>query len=200
MGDDARRIALRFGELRRFCGDVALLLRTSESLFLERGWTAAQTDSYALGATSGSLGTPERWIPLRFLRAIKHPQHPKALAFIAVLIDLPIQDVETTATTVVTAGVLSYEQANGWKGVGWGTTSALFRWHLHRQDRVDDGSLSWHASPFAWLGDKPPRPIEKGSRKVSKAATLAVPIDEITDPHALETRLVIPVDRIARST
>ena len=85
MSETGRNIVDGFRELRKFCREVALLLKTADGFMQEGDWTPIPRTT-VVGSVSGRLDSPDYWLPTEFSRYYKHDQFPHLLPYIAVLL------------------------------------------------------------------------------------------------------------------
>lgn len=193
MTDDSQLVAQTFHEMRRFCSDIALLLKTGEEVFRRHGWTTAQPDKTSVYSQSYSLDRPRGWLPLRFFRYYSHPEFSSTLAYLAVVINLPVGRENEDGTTYLTAGAFDYGRSQGW---GKGPTSKdtkLFQWHLVRKDAAYDGVPTWHKTPFEWSEANQPDKWQQVITGIQSAVTLGLPLHEVTDAGQLESQVIKPL-------
>jgi hypothetical protein len=190
MNSDSQIIAGTFYELRRFCRDVKLLLSTAEEIFAQREWLTAQGDKTCVSNNSSSLDHPDGWLPIRFYRSYRSAKHPGALAYIAVIIDLPPGRETDDGNALLTAGVLWSSEPEGWVSAPSGFPTRIYTWHCHRADRDDTGKPAWHDSPFQWEQSRLPNNWKNVEAKVHRAITLARPLHEITSTDQLEAEVI----------
>ena len=140
-----------------------------------------------------SLDRPQAWLPLRFYRYYTHSEHPRLLAYLAVVVKLPVGREREDGMTYLTAGGLKHATPNGWGKGLTGLETKLFHWHLVRRDAGYDGTPSWHSKPFEWTEGAQPSQWDKLLADVESAVSLGLPLHEITDAAKLESRIVEPL-------
>jgi len=176
VSETSRNVVEGFRELRKFCGQVSLLLRTADGLMQDVDWEP-ELGSTPMADLSKSLHEPDSWLPCYFCRFYKHPGHLHLVAFISVL----IEDVEEPAhidEALLTAGWIDYGVGNkrgDWKR--W-----FCQWHLWMTNREDNGRLHEQDPRKEWK--------EKAPEGVVKAVTFGYPLDEITSGESLKDTIV----------
>lgn len=198
MKNDSQIIAAAFYELQEFCRDISLLLSTGEEVFTRLGWNAQRDKAGRPAGPSRSggsskLNNPDGWLPLRYFRFYSHPKHAEILAYLAVIIDLPSGHETEDGSTYLTAGGLKYGKPKGWGKGPAGTTTNVFRWHLHRPDSHNDGKPSWHLKSSGWSKGTLPKNWKKVTAGIDAAVTLGVPLHEVTGAKELEDRVIRPL-------
>ena len=86
MDATAKNVVDGFRELRRFCGDVALMLKTANEMMKEAGWTWISKHTSAIEVRT-KLDESESWLPDAFFCFYQHAQHRQLIPFIAVHVD-----------------------------------------------------------------------------------------------------------------
>ena len=179
MATNAERIVKTFTQLRAFCRDVALLLRTVDQYFSDRGWRPL-AGTIAVANQSGSLDYPEWWITRDFFRRYRRDDAPFCEVFVALICD-PFDDSgqpPALPQAIASAGCIDYRPA---QSVDKDWDSSAWRWHLKHPNRRDDGSICvvehW-TNPW------------RTSQAIARLTSLAVPLDQIQTSEDLSHRLL----------
>lgn len=184
MSDTDENIVRSFGELRRFCRDVSLLLETAGSMMEEKGWTIAPP--MRVFAASSALKAPDEWLPYEFCRFYTKSDFPNLLLFIAVNVGDPAEDHNGPMKyAILSAGCIAFKPGNSPAG----TEHWWSRWHLFMKEdrRKDDGSICTDEPAKDWKRyadeDDPPAGI-------SIVKTLAYRLTSIGNADSLESKIV----------
>ena len=190
MNENGINIVNGFRTLRKFCGQVSLLLTTADGLMQELDWRQA-AGSTAIADLSKSVHSPDGWLPCYFCRFYEHSEYKHLLVFISVLVE-EIEQPELIDQAIVTAGWIDYGVGN--KRGDW--QYWFSQWHLWMSEPTHDGRLREDDTRVEWKTNAP-----KG---VLKAATFAHPLDEITSGDVLKerivTRLVAEIDKAGQES
>ncbi len=175
-----------FGELRKFCKQVALLLKEAREMMKDKDWKRANPAE--VFDTSRSIDDPKRWLPYEFCRFFKNAKYPSLLSYVAVNVGDP--EGCPIDCALCSAGVLDFQDTmNPNKGEHWWS-----RWHLYiLRRRKDDGTPCVDEPPG---NEWPKEQLDQIPAGLSKVTTLAYPLVKITDPEALREKIVKPLLKI----
>lgn len=177
MNENSRNIATAFDQLRSFCQEASLLLRTADGLLNEAEWQNEGRN--VTSATNMGVDEGHRWIPFDMFRFYKKQSQLHLLVFVAVNVADPYGDSELDQA-LVTAGWLDYGQGEQ-VGNNWAYRYA--RLHLMLPERKDDGQVRITSTP-----NHP-----KITHTIQRAATLGLPIDTIADADDLKSKIIAPL-------
>jgi hypothetical protein len=169
-------IVAAFENLREFCRQVALMLRTADGMMAKSGWGSASKGTVFDGA-SASIEWPTYWLPTYFSRFYINPRVPTCLSFVSVIVGYP-KEAHLVQDALVSGGWFDYGTAapgNNWQ-------YAYAKAHLWAKSRTDDGQLCWGDVGTDWKGDVPPT--------VTQIASFAYPLSELTNGADLQTRVI----------
>jgi len=177
MSETGKNIVLGFQELRKFCRQLSLLLRTADGLMAEAGWNPIPRSS-VFGNASRAVEYPDWWLPGDFSRFYKHGAHKHLLAYVGAIVN----DHPTDPGGVVVSEPLL---SAGWLDYGLGNESNAWenyfcRAHVWWKDQIVYGKL--HTSEHPQAIGLPPY--------VLKVASLAYPLDDIQTAAALKEKVV----------
>jgi hypothetical protein len=188
MATSAEQIVKTFAQMRTFCRDVALLLRTSDQFFFDQGWKPFG-GNYAVAHQSGVLDWPEWWIPRDFFRRYRRDDAPYCEVVVTVICDAfdGTAKPETLTAAIVTVGCIDYRPL---PEVEKDNDSSAWRWHLKHPHRRDDGTV---CAVEGWTHPW------RSSQTIKRFTSLALPLDEIQNSTELSDRLLRPlIDAIAK--
>jgi hypothetical protein len=181
MTEDGKKIVGMFKELRRVCGDIALLLGTCDSLMQEHGWTPL--NNIAKAGSSNSIGYPAGWLPYYAFRYYGNESHPQLLAFVSVIFDNANKEKpDRVSQALVSAGF--YDYGEGKVPKGWNYYYASI--HVYIKGASDDRQ---------WIDAELHEVWPKEKKQGVKVSTFAAPLTEITDTENLRERMVLPFIR-----
>jgi len=166
--------------VREFCEQLALLLRTADTLMLKHGYEPA-AGNLAITETSGNLGLPNRWFPNEVFRFYTSEAEPRILAFVAALLDDRNREYEGFTEPLLTAGGFLYAEP-----VGSLDNSKFWwaRWHGFMPDRRDDGTVLRATTASAWPGEKYP---------FGDVLTFGVPLVHVQSSAVLGSKVIDPL-------
>jgi len=175
---DGATIVASVRQLRTFCREVALLLRSADSLMSEQGWKSHPGLVY--GALSYTLAEPHRWLQQDFFRLYRCDRLEHVLAYVSVIID-DVERLENVSEPLITAGYLVYPGKEGISSLLRSFDYSIPRWHLNMTSRSDDGILltAGH-QPTARAG-------------FLKAATIGLPLLSIEGSTDLQHKILAPL-------
>lgn len=173
-------IVLGFRELRKFCNQLSLLLRTADGLMGEAGWIPIPR-STVVGSGSGGIEFPDWWLPADFSRFYRHDSQRHLLTYVAAIVNDHPND---PGGVVVTKSLIS----SGWFDYGVGNESKPWEYkfcraHIWWDDQLDYGTLRVSDNPQ--LIGLPAYILKSGS--------LACLIDDVLSPAALKEKVIQPL-------
>jgi hypothetical protein len=167
VSETGKNIVNGFRELRKFCREVALLLKAANGFMQENDWTPFRKTT-VVGNSSGSLDYPDEWLPTDFSRFYEHRIFRHLLPYVAVLVE-QLDEPSRIEQALLSVGWIDYGAGNA---VGdW--EYHFCNWHLFMRDRADNGKLCSEDPRQTWPDEPPPA-------GVVKATTFAFPLDETT--------------------
>ncbi len=186
MNDTGKNIVCGFRELRKFCHQVSLLLRTATGMMEQESWdsTSPPTAFY----TCRRIDEPDWWLPYEFCRFFKNSKIHRLLPYIAVNLDDPAGNSPVEYPLLSTGCIVFGASKNRAKVEHWWS-----RWHCYMDSRKDDGSLCIDEPLETWK-------LEKGDEEppegIVRVTTFAYPIIEIGDCEALRHKVVEPLLKV----
>ena len=113
MSSDGESILMMVEQVRKFCEEVSLLLRTIDDQMDSSDWNSFASAS--ISDSSLSIANPAQWIPICIFRFYVHKEYPKIhpghLAFVSVLLDDEWDRKYTIKEPLITAGYFDYGKA-----------------------------------------------------------------------------------------
>jgi hypothetical protein len=182
MDATANNVVDGFRELRRFCADVSLMLKTANEMMGEAGWTRISRWTNAI-EVSADLDNAESWLPDAFFCFYQHVRLPHVVSFIAVHVD-DLYDETPIELPLISAGWANY-------GVGkdgfeeWAKDYSTCYSHVWIKNRTDDGTIHSRDARETWGNDEVDGQV--------KLVTFAHPLDEITSSETLKLKIVEPL-------
>lgn len=175
MSQKGKNIIATFREMREFCGQVSLLLKTCDSIMLKSGWKWPQTKNAAVTGSTAIDGS-DYWIPYCMFRYYKHGKKDNILSFIAVLLDI---DGNAISEPIITSGWFEF---TGDKMGSWDYSYCCN--HIHHLQPLFDGS---------WFEAENPQKGWKKQHKVAYFKSMALPIEDIKNSEELEEKIIKPL-------
>lgn len=188
MNDTGKNIVSGFRELRKFCHQVSLLLKTAQEMMADKDWERAKP--YAVFEADPAIDAPDSWLPYGVCRFFQNSDFPRLLCYIAVSVDDP-EEKSPVEYALLSAGCIVLQLGrNRDKLAHW-----MAYWHLFMDSRKDDGSPCLDDEP-----QKTGKPIKKGEPEPPasfvRVTTFAYPLVEIADPEALREKIVLPLLKV----
>jgi hypothetical protein len=197
--NESQIIAQGFCQLRQFFCDVALLLRTADESFAQKGWNPSPTsNACALGGTF-SLTNPKAWLPELFFRTYHSPKRRTMHCYVAVYFDIPIGQ-EGESQVYLTAGGLFFDHKLPLEKAGSTEMAERLMCHFWREDRDDSGRFMPQERPFHWTHGSVPNAVRDMDTLVHDMVTCALPLHEIGSSQMLDSRVVDPLVREIEET
>lgn len=185
MNDTGKNIVGGFRELRKFCREVALLLKTAQDMMNDKEWERAKP--YPVFLSSPTIDDPELWLPYDLCGFFENSNFPRLLCYVAVSIDdpgekSPVEYALVSAGCIVLKSGKRRDKLEHW----------MAEWHLFIDSRKDDGSLCRDDDP-----QKTGKPRKTGDPEPPasflRVTTFAYPLMEITDCETLREKIVQPL-------
>jgi hypothetical protein len=188
MSDDGRNILKAVRAIRRLFGDISLLLQTADIPMAEGGWKPKENQAVRY---AGILSYGSDLMPCEIFRVYGSDSAPHLETMISVILDdrtdSGLLDEPLIATMLFDYGVS--EKVKG----GWNAEYA--GWHLAIPGRRDDGvAVSADATTFPTICGYNVR----ARHKIRKLTSMAVPLTDIADEHALRNKIVAPLLKTLR--
>lgn len=185
MSETATNIAEGFRTLRVFCGEVAKMLRTADSMMDDADWAPAGNKT--VGRTSQSIEKPGEWLPHQFFRCYENEDYPDLVPFVSVIVsDREDEAVTGIDNALISGGYLEFEDGKEEASLEWAWACVSHAW-MGEEDgsRKDDGT-GYSVNPVEEWGQK----YWKGLKTVK---TFARPLDDITSAAALKEQVIQPL-------
>lgn len=180
MSEDGKNIIGMLQQLSKLYEQIALLLKTSDSLMKVKGWTLAGTNVF--GGLSYTAANPQGWIPRSFFSLYENEKSPHVSAFISVVLGKREKNLNDQEP-LLTAGWFDYGLG---KQMGNRFNYDWPHWHLNMPQRNDEGRLTSADARTFWPKDKAP---------FSRVSTLGVPLTSISSSEELKNKLIEPLLR-----
>jgi hypothetical protein len=164
MSVDGGNVLALVKQMRKFCAEIHLLLRSIDDKMAESEW-----NSYgpAVSDSSTSFASPERWIPICVFRFYAHKDYPKKypgrLAFVSVLIDDHWDRKYSIKEPLLTAGY--YDFGNAEVGENYDYTYSRCFGYLSKNQVVSTNGAVFDFNPKMLPSEvvgKPDTLFEKG--------------------------------------
>ena len=166
-----------FANVREFCKQAALLLRTADGIMQRYGYTSVSKNT-TFADTSASLEWPKYWIPYYMSRGYIHTGSAQVFPFVGIILGHPSQP-EIAKEALVSAGWIDFGSKTpkkSWK-------PRYVRAHLFATNRKDDGTLCFGDLSRTWKKDL-------GERGAKQLATFAFPLSGISNGADFEKKVM----------
>jgi hypothetical protein len=179
LSETGANIVKGFQELRKFCRQVSVLLKTADGMMREQDWKPIPRSSVT-GNSSGKVDEPDLWLPTEFSRFYLSTGCPRLLTYIAVIVE-HVDDEWPIEEAILSAGCLAFEPGHSWKGEYW-----FSHLHLEMETLKTDGTPCREHPQETWTDEQPPVGLET-------VTTFARPLDEFVNSDSLRKKLVDPL-------
>ena len=182
MSNDGENAISLLQQVRKFLGEVALLLQTADQALEVAGWADMGSQSVT---GSSALGKSSEWLPYHVFRYYKNSDSPSIMPFVAVLLDYYDDDrdrgVKLLKVPLISCGWYDYGAAaneDGWIFYH----SAI---HIHNKGSLADGR---------WVKSEPQTLFPKWVRtSASVAYSRAIPLLSVKNAEDLQTKVIDPL-------
>ncbi len=178
MESDGENILQLVKQMRTLCGQISLLLRTSDKLMRKGGWD--KDSNYVLATMSYSVETPSQWIPFYFFRFYRNEVCLNRLAFVSVLIADHYDGDYTIKEPLLTGGFFDYGKKNVTDD-NWDNWLAQYYGRL-----AQEYNLQPNGEPFSFETLKLPKTIRG---KFEKGKVFAAPLTSFTNEKDVELKI-----------
>lgn len=180
MGNAGEDVISGFRELRRFCNQLSLFLKTADGLMEEAGWIPVPRLT-VVGNGSGDVNYPDWWLPADFSRVYRNKSHKQLLTYVAAIVNDHPDDPGGVMLTesLISAGWIEHDV--GTESKPW--EYRFCRTHIWWNDQVEFGTLRFSDAPHT-IGLPP---------HVLRLASLAVRLDDVQSAAALSEKIVQPL-------
>jgi hypothetical protein len=143
MNDTGKNIVTGFRELRKFCNQVNLLLKTTQGMLKGEHWKTAKPP--AVSYTYHRIDWPDWWLPYEFVRFFENSEVRLLLPYVAVNLDYPDEAYPVDSALLSVGCIVCQSEKKHEKAACW-----MARWHLFMDARTDDGSLCRQEPRKTW--------------------------------------------------
>lgn len=183
----SKNIVVGFSELRKFCKQASLLLRTASTMMEDEGWDIAKPAAVFEGGRKPS--EPEWWLPYDLCRFFEKSGDNRLLTYIAINVGDP-EEYYPIEYALLSAGCVRFRAGARRSATENWTEHWWSRWHLFMQDRrKDDGTPCFDEPHVMW----PENDREDLPDAIESVTTLAYPLTDITGSEALGEKIVKPL-------